>query len=75
MRKPGDWYVDARMEIKDGSVLVGAFGNGRTPQEAVDDHWAQYAFLPADKGPIVLNAMGESRRHVRWNGFMWQDVA
>jgi hypothetical protein len=75
MRKPGDWYVDSRMEIKDGPVLVGAYGNGKTPQAAVEDHWQQYALLPLDKGPIVVDAMRDSRRHVRWNGFMWQDVA
>ncbi len=67
MRDPGNWYVDAReRECREGSALVGKYGNGATPQEAVNDDWEQISNHPK----VVIG--GE--RTVRWNGFMWQDV-
>jgi hypothetical protein len=77
MRKPGDWYVNASMEIgaDDSGVLVGSYGNGTTPQEAVEDHWSIYTVLLKPKEYCVICTGSQAtRRHVRWNGFMWQDV-
>lgn len=77
MRKPGDWYVSTHAEVTGGelhSVLSSPYGNGRTPQAAVEDHWRQLVDeLPQDQY-IVLNAMQSNRRHVRWNGHMWADL-
>lgn len=77
MRKPGDWYVEhVGVEMKespDAGVLIGAYGNGATPEEAVEDHWRQLA-LCESPAMIVVNAYSGNRRHVRWNGYMWQDV-
>jgi hypothetical protein len=41
MRKPGDWYVNSDMLIRDESKSygIGDYGNGTTPQLAVEDHW------------------------------------
>ena len=70
MRKPGDWYVHMRAELKGDGVLSSASGNGRTPEEAVEDHWRK---VTAPGAVIVRDAMNAARREVRWNGFMWAD--
>lgn len=76
MRKPGDWYVNQpRVETKDeGSSVIGCdYGNGATPEDAVVDHWERIAALPP-RWFVVVDSFGPSRRHVRWNGYMWVDV-
>lgn len=71
--RPQSWYVRQTIDIKDGPCLHGAFGNGHTPQEAIENHWQRLVDeLPADKYLVVRAA--DKRRAVRWNGFMWQDV-
>lgn len=74
MRKPGDWYVSAEMSIKKdgGCTLVGEFGNGNSPQSAVDQHWDKYSELDSDHF-VVAKKYGK-RVAVRWNGFMWDHV-
>lgn len=76
MRAPGDWYVDCRgREIGGDGLLASLSGDGRTPQEAVEDDWRKNVEeLPADRY-LVLRAMHSDRRHVRWNGFMWIEVS
>lgn len=65
MRKPGDWYVGAGMEHADGSsFLIGNYGNGSTPEEAVEDHWRLYG----DGTPFKVRDSW-----FRWNGFMWEN--
>ena len=74
IRAPNDWYVSQSVEIKDGGVLVGKYGNGSTPKEAVENHWLELVDkLPPDKY-LVIHANGDNRRAVRWNGYMWADV-
>ena len=74
MRKPGNWYVEANKEAKDGSILRGAYGNGATPQEAVEDDWRQYVEELSIDQYIVIHAGRNTRREVRWNGYMWVDM-
>lgn len=76
MRKPGDWYVACRLEIKKGSVLEGGAGPGRaTPEEAVEHYFARITSLLKVGEYVVCRAHGgSSRRAVKWNGFMWADV-
>lgn len=75
MRKPGDWYVSQNVERTEGSFLVSAYGNGCTPEEAVNDHWRAVAEESTPTQPVVLNAYSlEGRREVYWRGFMWADV-
>ena len=75
IRKPGDWYVHHGVEIKDNGLLCGDYGNGKTPEDAILDHWERLV-TAIEQTPkyLVVNAMTERRRAVRWNGYMWQDV-
>ena len=74
IRKPGDWYVHHGVEIGGDGLLIGSYGNGATPEEAVEDHWRKLCDeLPVGRY-IVVNAMNNRRRHVRWNGYMWCDL-
>lgn len=77
MRKPGDWYVSQSVDVKNGSVLEGRYGNGSTPEEAVNEHWQELTEL--DRGQYIVGRTyldGEvtKRMAVRWNGFMWDHV-
>jgi hypothetical protein len=76
MRKPYDWYVNTSMEIgaDDSAFLIGEYGNGRTPEEAVNNHWLIFSTLESPKYVVIGASDGGKRRHVRWNGFMWEDV-
>ena len=74
MRVPGDWLCSHSLDIKDRSLLVGGCGNGKTPQEAVEDQWARLTERLEPYQYIVIDRSGGPRRSVRWNGFMWADV-
>lgn len=73
MCKPCDWYVSAHAretkKSKEDEMLTRRYGNGATPQAAIDDDWEQISTAPI----VVLNA-GTDRREVRWSGYMWEDV-
>lgn len=77
MRKPDDWYVSAHgREVTDGrGVLVGEYGNGESPAEAVMDDWNKLVTNLAPGKFIVVHYGCDSERRYRWNGFMWSDVA
>lgn len=77
MRKPDDWYVaQSGVDVKAGSVLEGRYGNGVHPEAAIHDHWDQLTQLKDGEYVVVFTTddHGTKRRHVRWNGFMWEDV-
>jgi hypothetical protein len=72
MRKPGDWYVSAGMSIYNDGISTGCYGSGKTPEEAVNDHWNIYAVnLPAGCSIILKYA---TAKHYRWNGYMWRET-
>jgi hypothetical protein len=75
MHRPGHWYVQhSGVEVGGNGFLHGAAGRGKTPEEAVNDHWRELVDeLPADRF-VVIEAYAGSRREVRWNGFMWEAV-
>lgn len=76
MRKPGDWYVNQDVSVKDDHVLISSYGNGLTPEEAIDDHWDEIAMKTSASKPIVVirhTDEGTERKHYFWNGFMWCD--
>lgn len=76
MRSPGDWHVTGtRIEIAHDGMLLSTTEHGRSPQEAVELRWKQLTELTGKQTHLVLNAYGDNRRHVRWNGYMWVDVA
>lgn len=72
MRKPGDWYVSSTMDIPDGAILRGEYGNGRTPQEAVERHWAIYSKAP--EVCISIPSRQYERKRLVWMGYMWRDI-
>jgi hypothetical protein len=85
IRTPGDWYVLQSVNIREKNVMVGVCGNGKTPEEAIEDHWRQavddiiedhWRQAVDDIGDhyLVAREGGHPRRAVRWNGFMWEDV-
>ena len=65
MRKPGNWYVDTTVRISGADLSFGSYGNGKTPEEAVNAHWNIYTNIPSDRFVIVRG------KKFRWNGFMW----
>lgn len=73
-RPDGSWYVRQGVEVKRRGVLIGAYGNGDTPQEAINDHWQQLVGDLTTEQYLVVGAYGEKRLAVRWNGFMWARV-
>lgn len=77
MRKPGDWYVSSvGIEVAGDGVLIGEYGNGTTPQEAVEEEWRKLVTdLPDGKYLRVHDYRhGEKPRYVRWNGIWWREV-
>mgnify|MGYP001558321272 CR=1 FL=1 len=70
MRSPGDWYVDSQMYVGGDGMLTGVYGNGASPQEAIEAHWKMYSALPHDR--YVVTGYGADRKHHRWNGYMWR---
>ena len=79
MRSPDDWYVSQNStELKmhaDDYCLGGKYGNGHSPEEAVEDHWRVLVDDLPPEAMIIIHAMSrERRRQVRWSGYMWKDV-
>jgi hypothetical protein len=75
-RTSGSCYVSGygRETQEEGRCgLLSDGGNGITPEAAVEDDWNRIAGLPSWKY-IVLDAMGDNRRHVRWDGTKWVDL-
>lgn len=76
-RRPGaNWYVAMRgCEITkdDSGILDGRYGNGATPQLAVEDAWKTYTELKPEEY-IIRGAMSNNPRHFRWNGYMWEEL-
>jgi hypothetical protein len=74
LRRPDDWYVlQSGVEVARGGMLEGCFGNGMTPEYAVEQHFKKLTKLSIGEA-VVTNAMTSERREVRWNGFMWEDA-
>lgn len=70
MRRPGSWYAAIRAEqkMKDG-FLYGDYGNGPTPEQAVQDAWNVYT-----KGVQVIYSNTGKREEYIWNGWRWVDM-
>lgn len=69
MRAPGDWYVSSDLTIIDECISSWDYGNGETPEEAVEDHWDKYASVAFPM--YISNGTGKK---YRWNKFMWKEV-
>lgn len=73
MRRPGDWYIHASLGIKKDCLLCCEYGQGKTPQEAVDNHWDIYTNL-GEGQTIVVDSYKASRKEYVWDNFMWKQV-
>lgn len=72
MRTPGTWYVHAKgRDIGNGVVLMGKYGDGKTPEEAVNADWGIYTNLKTGER-VVIDGMTGKRRAATWNGYMWE---
>jgi hypothetical protein len=76
IRKPGDWYVHWQAHLTEhGSVLMsGQYGNGSSPQEAVEDHWRKVTGIKPNEYWLAYAHTESMRRAARWNGYMWEPV-
>lgn len=77
IRRPGDWYISGGIETTSdrSAMLSGVGGNGETPEKAVEAMWSALMEVFQAGGYIALKPMSRSeRRHVRWNGYMWEDL-
>lgn len=74
IRAAGDWYVSQRTEVGGDGVLRGIYGNGATPEEAVENHWCVLVTELQPTRYIATNSMGDDRKHWRWNGYMWREI-
>jgi len=74
IRKEKDWDVGQRTELGGDGVLLGSYGNGTTPEEAIENHWFKLVDdIPPGKY-IVTSAMNDKRQHWLWNGYMWREI-
>jgi hypothetical protein len=74
MRQPGDWIVHQHVEIKDYHLMISHFGQGTTPEAAVEDHWTHLTEKLKGHQFLVARSGRPSRIAARWNGFMWAPV-
>jgi hypothetical protein len=71
MRAPGNWYISVRgVERKEGAMLSSGCVSEALPDKAVEAYWE---WATDERYYLVIRAMGEMRRTVKWNGFMWAD--
>lgn len=73
MRKVGDWYVYQDVVIKDGAYLRNFYGNGATPQGAIENHW-KVLVEDLEDGQYLLVMSHSRRKAVKWNGHAWVDI-
>lgn len=72
MRKPDDWYVSAvgrSLVFAGGALLGGSYGNGATPEAAIEDDWTKVG-----SGTPLKIEDHRGIRSARWNGFMWDTI-
>jgi hypothetical protein len=75
MRTPGDWYVGLPgVSLKKEFTLEGVSGSGNTPEEAINSAWKRLT-NPGLGQYLVTRTLTNPSKAVRWNGFMWEDVA
>jgi len=72
---PGNWYLSLDLEVGGDGLLVSVTGNGRSPEAAVEDAWKTCTTLPVDRYLVLRPGDNQRRRHYRWNGFGFQEVA
>ena len=72
MRGPENWYVQhSGLEQKEGGLLSDGPQHGKTPEDAVNQCWD---WMTDPEYYLVWSTYRDSRRAVRWDGFMWENV-
>lgn len=57
---PSRYYASFKSaEVKDGPVLIGKYGNGKTPEEAIKEYAKEI-----DMKILVIDAFGPGRREI-----------
>lgn len=66
------WYAgfDSLVEIASGGILSGVYGNGNTPEAAIENLWKVVSNQPKSQH---LRVSGKGR--LRWNGFYFEQVS
>lgn len=76
MRSPGNWYVSVKVrEIGGDGLLRSSSGEGKTPEEAVNEDWRLMVEELPEGMYIVLNAYKVNRSQFRWGGSEWQSAS
>jgi hypothetical protein len=71
MRKPGDWYAShSNVGISNGAIVSSGAGNGRTPEEAVNDLWR--GLTQISDGEWIAVGHGDNRINAVWDGDAWK---
>lgn len=63
----------SRVEVRRRGFLASAVGFGHTPDAAIEALW-RHLVDEIDGEYLVIEAMTDKRRAVRWNGFMWESA-
>lgn len=75
MRAVGSWSInlDPTIDIGGNGVIVHPVATGPDSESVVNNLWEKMTNL-SDGEYIVVNGMSRRRRHVVWNGFLWEDL-
>lgn len=72
-RRYSDWFVSVPgVEIGGDGLLSSPTATGETPEAAIEKTWDLLTNLKPFRY-LVIRAMTDDRRHVKWNGFMWEE--
>jgi len=69
-----DWYTTFHVEIKKGGVLEGCCGNGKGPQQSIEDLWQKCVDGLQPGEYLVIDAYGPNRKAYKWNSFLWSPI-
>ena len=68
----GKWYVEASIEVGDGSILEGGTEHCDTPHEAIQAYFRRLTSVPLDK--YIATRYRSQRREWRWNGAAFVEI-
>jgi hypothetical protein len=72
-----EWFVGFKPGVEiggDGGALMSVGAHGHTRQEAILRLWRNVTSEVPTRKHLVVDAFGNNRREVKWNGFVWQKV-
>ena len=83
MRAPGNWYFNSDMGVGNGSVVSGSYGNGISPQTAVENHFNIYSQItferfmsnPKDKREYIRVYGEKEDRYFFYSKYGWKEIS